>query len=90
MNATKKSSKKKSVASLLSELQLPYSHGLLYRAGLIPADANAVTVMRVMLRLIRVPAIAKGRQAGLMVEDILQNLSARTMQRIRKRVRVKR
>jgi hypothetical protein len=72
------------------KLQLPYCQGVLSQANLISPDANAVTVMRVMARLIRVPVIAKRRDAGLTVEDILQTLSARTMQRIRKRVRVKR
>jgi hypothetical protein len=78
--------KKKNPSSLLSDLELPYSYSLLYRHGFIPERTDALTVMRVTQRLIRIPVIAKRRYAGLPVEYILQHLSPRTMQRIRKQL----
>jgi hypothetical protein len=67
-------------------LQLPYSHGLLYRAGLIPENTDGVKVMRVMVRLIRVPVIAKRRALGMTVKEILERMSERSLQLLRKRL----
>jgi hypothetical protein len=72
MSRNRTNNKTKSVQSLLSNLKVPYSHGLLLRHKLISPDANAMQVMSVTQQLIRFPAIAKRRAAGETLEDILR------------------
>jgi hypothetical protein len=67
----------------LADLKLPYSYGILYRNGLIPEGTDSLTVMRVMLKLIRIPVIAKRRALGLSIENILEQMSERSLQRLR-------
>ena len=82
--------KKKNQSSPLTDLELPYSYGLLFRHGLIPQRTDAVMVMRIMLKLTRIPVIAKRRALGLSVESILGRMSERSLQRVRKALKGKR
>lgn len=79
---TKSRNKKTPVSLLLADLQLPFSQALLYRYGLIPAAADAVTVMRVTQKLIHIPVIAKQRASGMTLDASLGKLSKRELQRI--------
>jgi hypothetical protein len=72
--------------SLLADIELLYCHRLLYMSGLCAECSSPTTVKRLTQRLIRIPVIAKGRAAGHTVGYVLQHLSPRTMQRIRRKL----
>jgi hypothetical protein len=80
------SKKKKNPSSLLADLELVYCHRLLYMNGLCAERTDPATVKRLTQRLICIPVIAKGRETGHTVGYVLQHLSPRTMQRIRKQL----
>jgi hypothetical protein len=87
MNGKRQNSKpKKYPSSLLGDIELVYCHRLLYMNGLCTERANPATVKRLTQRLISIPVIAKQRGSGHTVGYILQHLSPRTMQRIRKQL----
>jgi hypothetical protein len=78
--------KKKNQNGLLTDLELMYSYQLLFMHGLCIERADPTTVKRLTQRLICIPVVAKGRASGHTVGYILQHLSPRTMQRIRKQL----
>ena len=83
------SKKKKTPSELLADLELPYSHGLMLEYKLIEKDANALTVMRVMWKVAKYPAVAKQRDKGFPIETILRVMSRRNLAALRKRVKRK-
>jgi hypothetical protein len=87
MNEKRKSRKTtKYPSSLLGDIELVYCHRLLYMNGLCDDPTDPAIIKRLTQRLIRIPVIAKQRASGHTVGYILQHLSPRTMQRIRKQL----
>jgi hypothetical protein len=79
---------KKNLTNLrcLSDLELPYSHGLLLKYGLIKNRTEAPAVMRAMQRVVKHPSVKKKRAKGFIVETILQQMGKRQLATLRKAV----
>lgn len=70
--------------------ELPYSFGLLYDAGLIGPHTQAIKVMQITERLIRIPYVARRREMGLTLPEILTMASPRALKMLRNKLKRKR
>lgn len=77
---------KNPILNSLSELELPYSFGLLFRHKLIRESADSREVMRVTQRVVRDAVVSKRRAMGLPLSTILHRMSARSVANLRKRI----
>jgi hypothetical protein len=68
------------------DLELPYSHGLLLKYGLIKNRTEAPAVMRAMQRVVKHPSVKKKRAKGFIVETILRQMSKRQLATLHKAV----
>jgi hypothetical protein len=83
------SKKRKSPSSLLADLKLPYSYGLLRQYKLVEDNAPAMKVMRTFWKVAKYPPVAKLRGNGFPIEHILRQMSARSLSALRKHVGVR-
>jgi len=69
-----------------SDLELPYSYGLLLKFNLIRERTEALAVLRAMQRVVKHPSVKKKRAKLIPLETILQKMNLRQLAALRNAV----